>query len=101
MPKDYEVFEPINEHIARIIVGILEEKEYIASYQIGYPRNKIFVTVDTKEEADRISGIISKFIEKLSLTEGGLTTDRLEKALSKLRRQIPKTSKSDRLLLSF
>jgi hypothetical protein len=49
MPRDYEVFEPSNEHIARIIVSILEEREYIASYQIGYPRNKIFIIVDTKE----------------------------------------------------
>jgi hypothetical protein len=93
MPKDYEVFEPNNEHIARIIVGILEQRGYIASYQIGYPKNKIFITVDTQEEADRISGIISKFMEKLSLTEGGMTTDRLNKSISKLKRQIPKTSK--------
>ena len=98
MPKDYKVFEPRNEHIARIIVSILEDKEYITSYQIGYPKNKIFITVDTKEEADRISRIISKFMEKLRLTEGGLTTDRLEKAISKLRIQIPKTSKRESLL---
>ena len=52
MPKDYEVFEPKNEHIARVIVAILEERGYIASYQIGYPKNKILITVDTKEEAD-------------------------------------------------
>lgn len=98
MPKDYEVFEPRNEQIARIIVSILEEKEYIASYQIGYPKNKIFITVDTKEEADRISGIISKFMKKLRLSEGGLTTDRLEKIISKLGTQIPKTVKSEHLL---
>jgi hypothetical protein len=98
MPQDYKVFEPSNEHVARIIVGILEEKEYIASYQIGYPRNKIFITVDTREEADRIAGIIGKFMKKLSLAEGGLTAERLEKALSKLRAQIPKTAKSERLL---
>jgi hypothetical protein len=98
MPQDYEVFEPSNEHIARIIVSILEEKDYIASYQIGYPKNKIFITVDTKEEADRISRIINKFMKKLSLTKEGLTTDKLEKAISKLRTQIPKTSKSERLL---
>ena len=101
MPKDYEVFKPSNEHIARIIVSILEEREYIASYQIGYPRNKIFITVDTKKEADRISRIISKFMDKLSLTKREMKTDRLDKAISKLRRQIPKTSKSERLLLSF
>jgi hypothetical protein len=93
LPKDYEVFKPNNEHMARIIVGILEEREYIASYQIGYPNNKIFITVDTEEEADRISGIISKFMEKLRLTEGGMTTDRLNKSISKLKKQIPKASK--------
>ena len=89
MPKDYEVFEPSNEHMARIIVEILQEKGYIASYQIGYPRNKILI-VDTKEEADRISGMISKFIKKLRSAKGGITTDRLEKSINKLRRQIPK-----------
>jgi hypothetical protein len=93
MPKDYEVFEPNNEHMARIIVGILEERGYIASYQIGYPKNKVFITVDTEEEADRISGIISKFMEKFGLTERGRTTDRFNKLISKLRRLIPKTSK--------
>jgi hypothetical protein len=98
MPKDYEVFKPSNEHIARIIVSILEEREYIASYQIGYPRNKIFIIVDTKEEADRISRIISKFMGKLSLTKREMKTDGLDKAISKLGRQIPKTSKSERLL---
>jgi hypothetical protein len=93
MPKDYEVFEPNDEHIARIIVEILEERGYIASYQIGYPKNKIFITVDTQKEADGISGIISKFMEKFGLTERGMTTDRFSKLISKLRRLIPKKSK--------
>jgi hypothetical protein len=92
MPKDYEVFEPNDEHMARIIVGILEERGYIASYQIGYPKNKVFITVDNEEEADRISGIISKFMEKFSLTERGRTTDRFNKLMSKLGSLIP-TSK--------
>ena len=93
MPKDYEVFEPSNEHIAQIIVKVLEDRGYIAGYQIGYPKNKVFITVDTDEEADRISEIISKFMEKLSLSKGGITTDRLNKLKPKLSRQIPKTSK--------
>jgi hypothetical protein len=93
MPKDYEVFEPKNEHIARVIVAILEERGYIASYQIGYPKNKILITVDTKEEADKISVIISTFMEKLGLTERGITTDRLNKAIGKLSKQIPNASK--------
>lgn len=93
MPKDYEVFEPYNEHIARIIVEILEARGYVASYQIGYPKNKVLITVDAEEEANRISGIISKFMEKLRLTEGEMTADRLNKSISKLKRQIPKASR--------
>jgi hypothetical protein len=93
IPKDYEVFEPNNEHIARIIAGILEERGYIASYQIGYPKNKVFITVDTQEKAERISGIISKFMEKFGLTERGMATDRFNKLIGKLRRLIPKASK--------
>ena len=93
MQKDYEVFEPNNEHLARVIVRILEERGYRAGYQIGYPNNKVFITVETKEEADRISEIITKFMEKFSLTERGMTTDKFNKLTSKLGRLIPKTSK--------
>ena len=93
MPKDYEVFKPNNEHIAQIIVRILEERGYIAGYQIGYSNNKIFINVDTKEEADRILGIIGKFMEKFSLTERGITTDKLNKLISKLSSLIPETPK--------
>jgi hypothetical protein len=93
MQKDYEVFEPDNEHLAQIIVRILEDRGYRAGYQIGYPNNKVFITVDTKEEADRISEIITKFMEKSNLTERGMTTDRFNKLISKLGSLIPKTSK--------
>jgi hypothetical protein len=93
MQKDYEVFEPDNEHLARIIVRILEERGYKAGYQIGYPNNKVFITVETKEEADRITEIITKFMEKSNLTERGMTTERFNKLTSKLRSLIPKTSK--------
>jgi hypothetical protein len=93
MPKDYKVLEPDNEHLAQIVVRILEERGYNAGYQLGYPNNKIFITVDTKEEADRISGIIRKFMEKFSLSERGITTDRLNKLISKLSSLIPETSK--------
>jgi hypothetical protein len=93
LPKDYEVFEPYNEHIARIIVGILEARGYVASYQIGYPKNKVLIIVDSKEEADRISGVISEFMEKYGLTVRELSTDRFNKLSSKLKRLIPKASK--------
>jgi hypothetical protein len=96
MPKDYEVFEPNNEHLAQIIVRILEERGYNAGYQLGYPNNKIFINVDTKEEADRISGIIRRFMEKFSLTERGITTYKLNTLISKLSSLIPETPKRKR-----
>jgi hypothetical protein len=77
MPMDYEVFEPNNEHFARIIVRILEERGYNAGYQLGYPNNKVFINVDNKEEADRISGVIRRFMEKFRLTGSDITTDEL------------------------
>jgi hypothetical protein len=84
MPMDYEVFEPNDENIARIIVRILEERGYNAGYQLGYPHNKIFIKVDDKEEADRISGIIRKFMKKFNLTERGITTSKLNTLTSNL-----------------
>jgi hypothetical protein len=45
MPMTYEVFEPDNEHLAMIIVEILEERGYNAGYQLGYPNNKIFIKI--------------------------------------------------------
>ena len=88
---DYEVFEPNNEHLAQIIVRILEEKGYNAGYQLGYPNNKIFIKVDAKEQADRISRIIRRFMEKFSLTERGITTDKLNTSISVLSSLIPET----------
>ncbi len=92
MPMDYKVFEPNDEHLAQIIVRILETRGYNAGYQLGYPNNKIFINVDTKEEADKISGIISRFMKKFSLTERGLTTSKLNTLTSKLSDLIPETS---------
>ena len=92
MPMDYEVFEPNNEHFARIIVRILEERGYNAGYQLGYPNNKVFINVDNKEEADRISGVIRRFMEKFRLTGSEITTDEL-RTLSSL---IPETSERKR-----
>jgi hypothetical protein len=91
MPITCGVFEPNNEHIAQIIVKILEERGYNAGYQLGYPNNKIFINVDTKEEANRISGIIIRFMEKFSLTERGITTSKLDTLTSKLGSLIPET----------
>jgi hypothetical protein len=92
MLMDYEVFEPNDEHLAHIMVRILEERGYNAGYQLGYPHNKIFIKVDTKEEADRISGIIRRFMEKFRLTGSEITTDEL-RTLSSL---IPETSERKR-----
>ena len=89
MPMDYVVFEPADENFAQLIVRILEERGYSAGYQLGYPHNKIFLKVDDKEEADRISGIIGKFIKKFNLTEGGLAASKLDTLTSKLGSLIP------------
>ena len=96
MPKDYEVFEPNNEHLAQIIVRILEERGYTAGYQLGYPNNKIFITIDAKEEADRISGIIRRFMEKFRPAGSEITTEELNTSISKLSSLIPETSKRKR-----
>jgi hypothetical protein len=86
MPMDYEVFEPDNEHLALIIVRFLQERGYNVGYQLGYqhgyPSNKIFIKVDAKEEADRISEIIRRFMEKLRLTGNEITTDELNTSIS-------------------
>jgi vacuolar-type H+-ATPase subunit I/STV1 len=84
MPMDYEVFEPNDEHIAQLIVGILEEKGYTAGYQLGYPHNKVFIKVEVKEEADKISGIIRKFMKKSNLADRGITTSTFNTLTSKL-----------------
>jgi hypothetical protein len=83
MPTDYEVFEPDNERLAQVIVGILEEKGYNAGYQLGYPHNKIFIKVDAEEEAERISGIIRESTKKFRITGSGLTTDEFNTSIKK------------------
>jgi|WetSurMetagenome_2_1015567.scaffolds.fasta_scaffold12079_5 hypothetical protein len=89
MPMDYEVFEPNDENLAQLIVRILEERGYNAGYQLGYPHNKIFIKVDDKEQADKISNIIRKFMKKSNLTERGITTSKLDTLTSKLGSLIP------------
>ena len=89
MSMDYVVFEPADENFAQLIVRILEERGYSAGYQLGYPHNKIFIKVDDKEEADRISGIIGKFMKKFNLTEGGIAASKLDTLTSKLGSLIP------------
>src|SRR5665647_2120395 len=91
MPMDYVVFEPADETFAQLIVRILEERGYNAGYQLGYPHNKIFIKVDDKEEANRISGIIRRFMKKSNLTERGITTTKLNTLKSKLGSLIPET----------
>jgi hypothetical protein len=89
MPMDYEVFEPNDENLARLIARILEEKGYNAGYQLGYPHNKIFIKVDDKEQGDKISGIIKRFMKKTNLTERGITTSKLDTLTNKLGSLIP------------
>jgi hypothetical protein len=96
MSMDYVVFEPTDENFAQLIVRILEERGYSAGYQLGYPHNKIFIKVDDKEEADRISGIIRKFMKKFISTEGRIATSKYDTLTSKLGSLIPE--KPDRKL---
>jgi hypothetical protein len=79
---DYEVFEPENERLAKIIVRFLQERGYSAGYQLGYPKNKIFIRVNTKEEANRISEVITGFMEKIRLPESEITFDELDKSIN-------------------
>ena len=94
MPMDFEVFEPNDENLAQLIVSILEARGYNAGYQLGYPHNKLFIKVDDKEEADKISGIIRRFMEEFNLTNRGITTSKLDTLTSKLGSLIPETSNS-------
>jgi hypothetical protein len=89
MPMDCEVFEPNDENVAQLVVRILEEKGYSAGYQLGYPHNKVFIKVDVKEEADKISGIIRKFMKKFNLTERAMTTSKFNTLTSNLGSLIP------------
>ncbi len=81
MPMDYEVFEPENERLSQVIVRLLQKKGYNAGYQLGYPNNKIFIKVDLKEEADRVSRIIRRFMKKFRLTGSEITTDELSASI--------------------
>lgn len=89
MSKDFEVFQPSNEHLAQVIAGILEGRGYDAGYQLGYPHNKVFIRSDSKEEADKISRVISKFMEKHAFGETGLPTPKLNVLIGKLADLIP------------
>jgi len=91
MPNDYEVFQPTNERLAQVIVEILEGRGYSASYQLGYPNNKVLIKVNTEEEANRISGIIRKFMQKQDFGETGIPTPKLNSLTSKLADQIPQS----------
>ena len=82
MPMDYEVFKPENEHLAKIIVRLLQQRGYNAGYQLGYPKNKIFIRVNTKEEANRISEFITGFMEKIKLAESEITFEELNRSIN-------------------
>lgn len=89
MSMDVEVFEPNDERTAQLIVRILEERGYNAEYQIGYPHNKVFVKVSRKEDADKISGVIRKFMKKFNLSETATTTSKFDTLTSNLGSLIP------------
>ena len=89
MTKDYEVYQPSNEHLAQLVAGILEGRGFDAGYQIGYPNNKVFIRVDDKEEADKISRLIRKFMAKYAFGETGIPSAKLNLLISKLESLIP------------
>jgi hypothetical protein len=91
MANDYDVFQPSNEGLAQVIVGILNERGYFASYQLGYPNNKVFIKVNTKEEANKISRILKKVILKQKYSGTGIPTNKLDELTSKLMELIPRT----------
>ena len=82
MKMDYKVFEPEDERLARIFVRFLQERGYNAGYQLGYPNNKLFIRVNTKEEANRISSKIREFMEKFSQIGSEITFDELSRSIS-------------------
>jgi hypothetical protein len=93
LTKDYEVYQPGNEHLAQLVVGVLEGRGYDAGYQIGYPKIKVFIRVEAKEEADKISRLIKKFMAKYAFGETGIPSAKLNLLISKLATLIPsKTS---------
>jgi hypothetical protein len=89
MSVDFEVFDPTDENIAQIIVRILEEKGYCASYQLGYPRNKIFIKLGKKGEANKISGIIREFMKAAGFSAGEISASEVDSLASKLGSLIP------------
>jgi hypothetical protein len=89
---DYLVFEPCDEKLAEIIVRILRKRGYDAGYQTSYPQHAVFINVDSKEEADRISKIIKDFMDKFPKRKvGGLTTYEYDESIVNLGRLIPET----------
>jgi hypothetical protein len=97
MPMDYEVFEPNDEGLAEIIVRILEKRGYDADFQTSYPQHAIFIKVDSREEADRVSKIIENFMEKFKeQKEGMMITYHYDRTITKLGRLIPETRKKKR-----
>ncbi len=89
MSMDFEIFQPNDENIAQIIVRILSEKGYSASYQLGYPHNKIFIKIDQKAESNRISSIIQEFMKESGFPASGMTTSQVDALTSSLGSLIP------------
>lgn len=87
MTNDYEVFQPSNESIAQVIVEILADKGYVASYQLGYPHNKLFLKANSKEQADKILEIIEGFMKQQDCT--GVPSAELNALTTKLAELLP------------
>ena len=96
MPIDYPVFEPHDKGLAEIIVRILEKRGYDAGYQTSYPQHAIFIKVESKEEADKVSKIIENFMEEFKEHKEKMIIYHYDQTITKLGRLIPETPEKKR-----
>jgi hypothetical protein len=89
MVSDFEVFRPGDQGLAQLLVRVLGERGYAASYQLGYPYNKVFAKVNTKEEANKISTIISDTLKNYGVSAAEIAPAKLQELTSTLTELIP------------
>ncbi len=73
------------------MLGFLRKEVTVQVINLDTRHNKIFIKVDEKEEAHKISGIIGKFMKKFNLTEVGITSSKLDTLTIKLGSLIPES----------
>jgi len=74
-----------------------KKRGYDAGYQTSYPQHKVFIKVESQEEADQVSKIIENFMEKFKeQKEGMMITYHYDRTITKLGKLIPETPKKKR-----